>query len=185
MKVYFTSSITGLNKFRKNCEKVSQILRKNRHKVCEDFLKITKEQDRKETEKKSDFIYEYIIKKINEADIFIGEMSYRSTPVSYQLTYALEHKKPCLYLYEKDNGNPVHAVFKGNPSKYLTIIEYEAVDLEDIIDGFIKKSKKLMMRRFNFLIPAELDDKLRIKAAIEGVSKGEYLRKIIEDKIDK
>ena len=39
------------------------------------------------------------------------------------------------------------------------------------------------MRRFNFIIPAELDEYLRVASAISGISKGEFLRELIENKM--
>ena len=172
MKVFFTSSITGLTKFRKNCELISKILRKHGHKVQDHFLKISKEQDEAKTEKESKYVFKYITDRIKEADVFIAEMSFRSAPVSYQLTYALDHNKPSLYLVEERKGNPAHAVFKGNPTKYLMIRNYTTKDLEETILHFLEHSKKLLMRRFNFLLPAELEEYLRISSAMDRVSKG-------------
>ncbi len=183
MKVFFTSSITGLKKFRKNCEIVSDILRKLGNQVQDHFLRISKKNDRKETETDSKHVFDYITRRIKEADAFIAEMSFRSAPVSYQLTYALEQNKPSLYLYDKEKGNPVHAVYKGNPSKYLTIQSYDKGNIEKVLKEFLKKSEKLLMRRFNFILPAQMDDYLRIRAAVENTSKGELLRGIIEDQM--
>ena len=39
------------------------------------------------------------------------------------------------------------------------------------------------MRRFNFILPAEMDDYLRIRAAVENTSKGELLREMIESQM--
>ena len=112
-------------------------------------------------------------------------MSYRSAPVSYQLTYALEQNKPSLYLYDKNKGNPVHAVYKGNPNKYLIIQSYDKQSIKDILEDFIKRSEKLLIRRFNFILPAEMDDYLRIRAAVESTSKGKLLRDLIEDQMQR
>lgn len=183
MKVFFTSSITGLKKFRKNCEIVSDILRGWGHQVQDHFLRISKNRDRKETENDSKHIFDYITKRIKEADVFIAEMSFRSAPVSYQLTYALEQNKPSLYLYDCKRGNPVHAVYKGNPSKYLIIQSYDKGNIEEILKEFLKRSEKLLMRRFNFILPAQMDDYLRIRAAVENTSKGELLRDLIEEQM--
>jgi hypothetical protein len=183
MKIYFTSSITGLSKYRKHCELISKILKDAGHKVDDVFLHISKEEDRKETQTDSKHVYDYVIDHIRAADIFIAEMSYRSAPVSYQLTYALDHNKPSLYLVEKGKGSMPHAIFQGNPSKYLAIKEYTLDSVEHILRDYLKYSKGLLMRRFNFLLPAELDEYLGIKAAMERTSKGEYLRGLIEQKI--
>jgi len=180
MKIYFTSSITGLNKYRKNCRLISNILKNQGHQVHDIFLRIPKTKDRDYTLKRSDHVYSYVIDHIRNADVFVAEMSYRSSPVSYQLTYALEHKKPSLYLVEKGKGSMPHAIFQGNPSKYLAIKEYSEDTIEQILKDYMKHSKRLLMRRFNFLLPAELDEYLRIKAAMERTSKGEYLRELIE-----
>ena len=183
MKVFFTSSITGLRKFRKNCEIVSDILRKLGHQVQDHFLRISKQKDRKKTQTDSKHVFDYITKRIKESDVFIAEMSYRSAPVSYQLTYSLEQNKPSLYLYDSIKGNPVHAVYKGNPSKYLIIQSYDKGNIEEILKEFLKKSEKLLMRRFNFILPAKMDDYLRIRAAVENTSKGELLRGMIDDQM--
>ena len=154
------------------------------HGVHDDFLHIDKETDKEYTKKKSGYVYKYIIEHIKKSDVFISEMSYRSAPVSYQLTYALENKMPSLYLSESNRGSQPHAVFKGNPSKYLTIVKYKREDLKQKLKKFFKRAEKLMKRRFNFILPAKMDDYLRVSAAVEGMSKGEYLRRIIEDKMD-
>lgn len=181
MKIFYTSSITGMKKFKKNCESVYKILKDHGYRVHAGFLNTSKKEDRKKTQNESKKVYDYIVEKIKTHDVFIGEMSFRSAPVSYQLTYALEHKKPSLYLYEKGRGNSPHAVFTGNSSRYLVIKEYTFDTLEDIVLEFLKDAKKLLMKRFNFVIPAELDEYLSVTSAFEGISKGEMVRKMIEE----
>jgi len=184
MKIYFTSSITGLTQYRDICSQISNYLKEKDHKVYDDFLSIDKREDIAYTKSKSHFVYDYIVKHIKNSDIFIAEMSYRSAPVSYQLTYAIENNIPSLYLVDKKTGSLPHGVFRGNPSRYLIIKEYTKNNIEKILDEFLEKSKKLLMRRFNFILPAELDEYLGVASAIERISKGEYLRKIIEEKRD-
>jgi hypothetical protein len=184
MKIYFTSSITGLKKFRENCEFISEILHNQGHILCEDFLKISKEEDLKQC-KEPDSLHKYITKKIKSSDVFIGDMSYRSGPVSYQLTYALENEKPTLYLYDEDKGQKPHAVFLGNPSKYLTVKGYNITNVEEVINDFLKSSSKLMLKRFNFLIDGELDEYLGIQAVKNRISKGEFIRNLIEQHREK
>ncbi len=181
MKIYFTSSITGLKDYRKNCEKISVYLKKQDHKVEDCFLNISKEEDLKKTKTESEKVFEYMINRIKGSDLFIGEMSYRSGPVSYQLTYALENEKPTLYLYDEKTGQKPHAVFVGNPSKYLFVRKYNLDNFQKIIDEFLTESGKLMNRRFNFILPADLDDYIAIEAAKQHISKGEFVRSLVMD----
>lgn len=179
MKIYFTSSITGLKQYREHCEKISEYLKSQDHIVEDCFLNISKEEDREKTATESGKVYNYMIERIERSDLFIGEMSFRSGPVSYQLTYALESKKPTLYLYDEETGQQPHAVFLGNPSKYLFVRSYNLDNYQKVIDEFLTESGKLMDRRFNFILPADLDDYIAIEAAKQHISKGEFVRNLV------
>lgn len=185
MKVFFTSSITGLKKYKNNYELIAKIIQDHGYNLYSGFMKVTKEKERSLTIEESKKVYNYIIERINVNDVFIAEMSYRSAPVSYQLTYAIEHNKPSLYLYEKGTGSIPNPVFTGNPSKYLVIREYNKTSIESILLEFLEDSKRLLMKRFNFVIPSELDEYLSISSAFEGISKGELVRKLIEENMNK
>jgi hypothetical protein len=121
-----------------------------------------------------------IVDAINNADVFIGEMSQPSQTLGFQLAHALQAMKPVLYLYDvKDKTEPVGLI--GNiPSRSLRIKRYDINNYKKIIDNFMKFSERqLNTSRTSFMSTKEIDIFLSSESKKQRISKGELIRQII------
>ncbi len=123
--------------------------------------------------------------KIVNADIFIGEMSRASQTLGFELAYALNHHKPCLYLYHEERSAKPGAVLLHSPSRLIKIRAYNEKNIYKIINNFIKFSKKNMnTSRTSFMSTRKIDDFLNIQSRQRGVSKGELIREMLSKAVD-
>lgn len=127
-----------------------------------------------------------VLSRIIECDIFIGEMSVSSQTLGFQLAYAVLHNKPSLYLYNKSTlGKPKSPLY-GNPSRLISIKDYTDQNYKEVLNKFLKKAEKqLLSDRITFVATHRIDEYLNQKSNASGLSKGEIIRTIIEDQIDK
>jgi uncharacterized protein YerC len=128
--------------------------------------------------------YNEIVEKINEADVFIGEMSRPSQTLGFQLAHALQLSKPCLYLYGiTEKGRPAGLI--GNiPSRGMKIKKYDSKNYKKVLDDFMEFAEvQMLTARTSFMSTREIDDFLSIESARQGTSKGELIRQILHKAI--
>lgn len=127
-----------------------------------------------------------VAENIVKADIFIGEMSRASQTLGFELAHALNHHKPCLYLYHEDRSAKPGTVLLHSPSRLMKIKAYNEKNIEKIIKNFIKFSEKHMnTSRTSFMSTRKIDEFLNIQSSRRGVSKGELIREVLSKAADK
>lgn len=172
MKIFFASStIDGTDH-----EEIVDYLKEKGHKVFHYLHDVNSPND--------EYSYGNIIEEINQADVFIGEMSRASQTLGFQLAYALHISKPCLYLYGiTEKGRP-SGVIGDIPARGMKIKRHDKNNYKKILDEFIKFAEKQMFTaRTSFMSTREIDSYLSSESHRQGISKGELIRQILHNAI--
>lgn len=138
-------------------------------------------------------IYRANVKQIKSSDIVVADISYVSSGVGYEISLALDEKKPVIVMYnlrEYSDGKEylvksVPVNLKGNTSKYLMLKEYDMNNLEKILQLALKDAKSLVDTKFILIIPSEIDRYLEWNVKEKGISKAEITRQSIEEVMHK
>ncbi|HCH34926.1 MAG: hypothetical protein UY35_C0002G0037 [Candidatus Saccharibacteria bacterium GW2011_GWC2_48_9] len=129
--------------------------------------------------------FDKLVEEISNADIFIGEMSRSSQTLGFQLSFALNATKPCLYLYSKENKGQPKGLIGNIPSRNLRIKSYTSSNISTVIDEFMEYAHRQMQStRTSFMSTIEIDNYLSERAKLEGISKGELIRQILHQSIN-
>lgn len=138
--------------------------------------------------KEAEDVYKNNVKQIKMADLVIADISYVSSGVGYEVSLALDEKKPVICLYNlkdlKNSENLIKSVpvnLKGNTSKYLILKEYDLTSLKKTLELAIKDAKSLADTKFILIIPPEIDRYLEWNVKEKGVSKAEITRQAVEN----
>lgn len=122
------------------------------------------------------------IKRIKNSDLFIGEMSRASQTLGFLMAFAVQSGKPSLYLYPVGSLGRPGKFITENPSRLITVEKYSDSGYEAKIREFLDRAKrKLASSRTTFVSTREIDDFISSKIKELGLSKGEVIRKIIEE----
>lgn len=125
-----------------------------------------------------------LLQRIKAADIFIGEMTISSQTLGFLLSYAINLGKPSLYLYPLGSSGLPGKIITHNPSRLLSVEEYNSDNLKAKLDKFIESAQnKLKSSRTTFISTRVIDEYINEKMNKTGLSKGEVIRKILEESI--
>jgi len=125
-------------------------------------------------------IYNSVIQEINNSDLFIADISYPSGGVGYQVYHAFYQKKPIIILFTKNKQSNPSMVIRGIKSKKFFTLKYN--DLEDLKKNLlplVQKAKKELKVRFHLVIDNKEYSFIETAANNLGISKTEYLKKLI------
>jgi len=129
--------------------------------------------------------FEDVAKQIVQADVFIGEMSRPSQTLGFELAYALNNTKPCLYLYYHNRRAQPGAMLLNSPSRLLKIHPYKEANLPKILQTFLAFSEaQQSSTRTSFMSTTKIDTFLSNESLRRGTSKGELIREILNQHID-
>jgi hypothetical protein len=184
MLAYITTAISEKNEYGQlYLKEIENILKEVGVKTYKSIQSIDDNIEHTKSSEEKSF---EVLDNIKKCDIFIGEMSLPSQTLGFQLAYALNISKICLYIYPEDSKGKPNPPLLGNPSRLLTIKSYNKDNLRDILISFIIKAEnKLKSDRITFVSTKQINEYLRKKSLIENTAKGEILRKIIEEYIQK
>ncbi len=131
-------------------------------------------------------IYNRSLIAIKAADIFIAEISSRSTSIGSQISYALNLKKPVFALLDESTETSKDSLFlKGIQSPYLKIIYYNNLnDLSQSLCNAINTLKPDKLEKFNFVATKSIKESLFSESRKRGMSVSQLLRHIIEEWIN-
>ena len=129
--------------------------------------------------------FEKIKRSILISDGVVFEATIPSTSIGYQVSYAIENKKPCLLLiYNEENECKAYAErhsLNYVDENYLSIKTYQDDNLKSVLEGFIKRYVDTRVNtRFNFVIPRYMNNYLEAQALINKMSKTVYLKNLIK-----
>lgn len=183
MKVYFTGSISGRDKYLKNYQAIVDDLRNRGIEVFEDTISPTKEYIYEEiTDQDKIKYYQTVLKWMNQVDVVIAEASTSSLSIGHEISLALEKNKPVVVLYAE--GKAPHFLV-GVQSEKLQLIKYDLNNLQKVLDEALEYAIAQQDTRFNFFVSPKIVSYLDWVAKNKRLPRAVYLRKLIEDEMRK
>jgi len=125
-------------------------------------------------------VYKELEVFLKSADIYIADISEPSVGIGYEISQAINNRKPVLVLnHEKSNFQPL-ATIQGLKSVLITYKQYNENTLKDIIAEFIQKSKEKLDTKFILIISPEINRYLEWSADFKRMHKAQIVRNCVE-----
>ena len=183
MKIYFGASIAGKEYFEKNYLAIISELEALGHEVfCDYFLKASVKSINNQTEEESINAQLGFLKGKLNSDILVFEVSFRSFGIGQEIANAFRLGKPVLALYLKNNKPHI---LRNEAGDSLLVVEYNLSNLKQILKENLQYFKIGENRRFTLLLPAHQTNYLDEVLRKTGISRSEYIRKLIDSDIKK
>lgn len=174
--------MAGREKYLKQFRAIVKTLENLKHEVYSnhvfkrDFRKVNRQ-----TKKEHEFDFQKARDQIQKSDVMVVEGTYPSIGVGHMMTIALEMHKAVLVLYQNDP----HGLLVGDPNRLLTVKKYSLKDgkaLKNALSVFLEKAnRRLLNKRFNFMIDEMEEDYLEWASNKKGISKADYIRQLIDE----
>lgn len=181
--VYFTASVVGKKDYLANYLAIIDILKKKGYLVQSDhILKVNEPDIHMKTREERLKFHEQLERWIKNCDFMVVESSFPSISVGYEISLALQQRKPVLMLY---STNSPPSLFAYHTDEKLTSEKYTLDTVEGIISGFVGYVQGASDTRFTFFITPQIATYLENVSKREKMPKSVYLRKLIEAHIAK
>jgi len=180
MKVFYTASYYGKEKYQKYYDMVLRAIEKSGAEIVSpekgNYLDLLTKEEQKKAKDEKERHYLAIKKGIEWADVVVIEVSQEDFQLGHEATLAIFNKKPVLCL-------SIHEDFsKKIKNKYFYGHKYGEMNVEEIVEEFLNKIKGRKLEvRFNCFLSGAQDDFLEKRTKIVGMNKSEYLRKLIDE----
>ncbi len=183
MKVFFISTPRGKKELGDNYVKISDAIKKTGYENISDFIESVEPEDfyTLTHEQRVDH-YKKIVAGIKKADVVIVETSLHSLAVGHITNLALGLSKPVIALHLP--GKEPYFL-SGVEDDKLQIVEYTLSNLDKTLEMALKYSSEQMETRFNFFISPKIGNYLDWISKKKKLPRAVYLRKLIEDDMDK
>lgn len=128
------------------------------------------------------YVYNDVLKKIDNADLFIADISDPSGGVGYQVYHAIYSKKPIIIIYSGNDSSNPSVIIRGIKSKKVAILKYDNFnDLSSKLLHAVTKAEKLTKVRFNLVINNRDFTFVEQESIKEGITKTKYLNNLIHE----
>lgn len=136
LNIYFGGSISGgreyVNRYEVFCDHLQQYGDILTEHVADPSLDSTGEDLSKKE------VYERDMRLLDEADLFIADVSTPSLGVGYEVRYAEGKDIPSVVLYHEGSDHSLSGLIRGNPD--VDVLRYnESDDIFDEIDSFVSE----------------------------------------------
>ena len=183
MKVYFTASLTGKNKYIKNYEIIMATIDKLGYKLLSKNVLARKPEDiLNETPDEAYSYYKKMVNWIKEADIVVAEVSYPSLGIGYEVALSLEEGKQVIVLY---TGEREPYLLESSQNDRLQIMEYKLENLSQTIESSLNIARQQLDLRFTLLLPPHIVQFLNNLAEKEKIPRSVFIRNLIEGEMKK
>lgn len=180
MKIFFSASNDVTKEVKEDYLKTIDLLKKGGYEVSQAIIdgisgkKLLEEND-------FSFIYDEVLKKIDDADVFVADISYPSGGVGYQVSHAVFQRKPVVIIYKQDGSTNPSVIIRGIKSKRVGIVDYvDFADLENKLPAMVAKAAGKIKVRFNLVMRASDYSFVEREAKRKGLSKTGYLLGMIK-----
>ncbi|HUD19911.1 MAG TPA: hypothetical protein VMR81_05705 [Patescibacteria group bacterium] len=181
MNVYFTASIVGKKDYLSNYKKIINLLMARGYTVqSEHILNVTEPEIHMKTREERLKFHKKLENWIQHCDFMVVESSFPSISVGYEISLALQYRKPVLILYSV--GDPP-SLFASHADEKVVCEKYTLDTVEETINEFINFVHGAADTRFTFFITPQIAAYLDRISVAEKMPKSVYLRKLIEHHI--
>lgn len=183
MKVFFTASYYGKEKYQKYYNLVLNALEKTGVSIIspekENYKSILPASVKNKLRSEKIIHAEAIKKSILISDAVIIEASHEDFQLGYETAFAVDNKKPLLCLSVNENFS------EKMKYRYFSASKYNEYNIEEIVENFIKKVKEEQyLQRFNCFLTKTQIAHLKRKAKLNNTSSSEHLRVLIDQDIN-
>ena len=182
MKIFYTASYYGKNKYQKYYDMVLRAIEATGVEVISpekgNYKDLLSPAVIKKLKYEKSIHYEAIRQGILICDAVIIEASHEDFQLGAEAAYAVENKKHLLCL-------SIHENFTEKMRyRYFTGARYNEYNIEEIVENFISAVKKNQFsERFNCFLTTTQFHHLKKKAKKENLNTSEYLRSLIDQDI--
>ena len=181
MNVYFTASIVGKKSYLSNYLRIIELLRAKKFTVqSEHIIDVTEPEIRLKSREERLKFQKKLENWIQHADFMVVEASFPSISVGYEISLALQYRKPVLILYSV--GDPP-SLFGYHSDEKIVCEKYTMDTIEETIDEFVSYVRGASDTRFTFFITPQIAAYLEKVSIKEKMPKSVYLRKLIDEHI--
>lgn len=178
MNVYFTASIVGKKDYVNNYIAIVETLKSRGNVVQADhILNITEPEIHMKTREERLKFHKKLENWIQSSDFMVVESSFPSISVGYEISLALQYRKPVLMLYSI--GDPP-SLFAHHLDEKIVCEKYTKENLTTLIDDFLHFVQGEADTRFTFFISSKQAAYLASQAKKNRMPKSVYLRSLID-----
>lgn len=182
MRVHFIASVKNYDRDVNAYTKIIQLLKKNGLTLAVDWLSDISKDISKEKDWKS--IYSDNIDAVTKSDIVVAEVTNKSFLVGFQVSSALQMKKPVLLLSTTNEVDSVVGVDLNEEN--IRYSQYNEKNLESIVEEFVKQNiRDGKQVRFNFFIDKKLLNYVNWRSLKYGIAKSEVIRTALKNDMEK
>ncbi len=139
MKIYFAGAVQAGRHdqewYRDIIEHLGQYGEVLTHKIGAEDL-----DEHGENHLKPEEVYDWLMDRLDEADVFVAEVSTPSLGVGYEIAAAEELKKKIVCLFRRGGGRRLSAMIEGN--KNVDLVYYDKLkDAQEAIDEYFGNAK--------------------------------------------
>lgn len=182
MKVHFIASIKNYDNDIDTYKKIIRLFKDNGLTLAIDWL--SKASQDSEATKDWKSIYSDNIDAVTKSDIIVAEVTSKSFLVGFQVSSALQLKKPVLLLSTTDEVDSVIGVDLNEEN--IKYSQYNNENLEEIIKEFVEQNKRDgKQTRFNFFIDKKSLNYVNWRSMKYGITKAEVIRNALKNDMEK
>jgi hypothetical protein len=186
MIVHFIASEFDIIKDIETLRNIVGVLHKHEYSLARDWIEPAYARRLKNEAFRPDdwsSVYQESLEAIAKSDVVIAEASNESFSLGYQVSYAMQQKKPILLLHKKNAVKDVFA--QGLTGTYVLHKEYDdETELDEMISQFLEDNRlDNKDLRFNFFIDRQIYNYLRWASFRTGKTKAEILREMVQREI--
>jgi predicted DNA binding CopG/RHH family protein len=178
MKVFYTATYKGAEKFSDQFKKIHTALEDLGYKLIVDpYLLAGEKYD--DGMKDPQFAQKHFSEQINRvksSDLCVFEGTYHSLGLGFLIKEAIEHGKPTIVLYY-ESYTPVF--LSGIHDDKLVLQSYNDENYKEVLKECLDKAREKRDKRFNFFISPKLLEYLETASNEEGLTKSKFIRNLI------
>lgn len=187
MRVHFIASTSNLATKIDTYRDIVSIIQDSKNTVVHnwidfagnEFQNVYKKKNREEYEEVWRSIYRKNIEAISRADVVVAEVGAKSFFVGFQVSRAIQLKKPTLILSQTSEVDSIIGINKGEEGLHFKV--YDQSTLRPIIEQFLKSERNnLKDIRFNMFLSRININYLNWLSEETGLTKSELIRQLLD-----